>query len=230
MKQYIHICFLVFSFLFFITCHAADDEVIDTSNVINILDKKFNMFDLLQDIAQTLHSEVHSSSSRGQVSMRIQFDQIINETIVRRTVVRNIDMVNKEKDDQKLLICQLALAALKLSNKSPERSVVSDDVQDAISIVSDPQIQEAAQVVSSFAVSMAHADTQKKSGETTESYVLRMFVMVFTAAQKSGVIQKIPVLLEGCVHLLGDVVEVGEVVVHKVKTKCCPQMKCCLML
>jgi peroxiredoxin family protein len=216
---------MIFSFVFFTKSNAASDaEKISTDAVINVLHEKFSMFILLQDINQSLHTDLSGRVmfDEVQVPLSVQFDKIMHQVVLQNKNVRNIEMMRKEKEDTQLIICRLAVDSQKKNKQSSDRAgVVHDDVQDLISIVSDPEMQQAAQVVSSFAVSMSHADMQQKSEESTESYVLRMFVMVFVAAQESGVIQKIPVLLEGSLNLLGDIVEVGEVVVHKVTTKCC---------
>ena len=225
MKESMYFFLMIFSFVFFSKSNAASDaEKISTDAVINILHEKFNMFILLQDINQSLHSNsaVRVTFDEVHVPREVQFDQIMHQIILQNKNVRNVDMMRKEKEDTQLIICRLAVDSQRKNKQSSDRAgVVNEDLQNLISIVSDPEMQQAAQVVSSFAVSMSHADMQQKPGESTESYVLRMFVMVFVAAQESGVIQKIPVLLEGCLNLLGDIVEVGEVVVHKVKAKCC---------
>lgn len=190
------------------------NSVITTHGVIAELHKTFDMYLLLDSIQDTFIEQQEVVKKKGMPAQDIvkSFDIIHSEYIMKEKISRALASdVNQEKQ-------QAAGNILDLANQSRPPGQA---IQEIATIVNDPQVNEAAQVVASFAVSMANADYQQMPNEPASVFIIRTFINVFEIAFRSGVIKAVPVLIHAVVHTAGAAADLGKGAVKGVRSHGC---------
>lgn len=184
-----------------------------SQEVLQELHKTYDMSLLLQSIADSFAMSI--SLQRGSP---FDADPILDRfNTINNLVITGNSVVRAPHSESDIAATVHEVAVLAEDSKS-----IGQAVNDIASVVSDPNMQQAAEAVSSFALTMSKTQHQKGANQSTTSYVIDLFVTVFEAATKAGVFKAIPVILHGAVEIGKDVVEIGEGVVKKVgNSQCC---------